>query len=166
MLKIRDKRVVVINTHHHWDHIWGNHMFQGNQIISHSLCRDLIDQKWEEMIKTKGKYIMGVTKPCLPTMTFEQEIYFPEDHIRLFYSPGHTIDSISVVDEEDNIINIGDNIGDDMTEIMPSLATKKEDYISTLRNYIDLNVKYYVSGHNIVVDKTVILRLFDIALDK
>lgn len=165
ILNIKEKQIIVINTHYHWDHIWGNHMFQGYQIISHSLCRAFIDQKWEEMIDNKGKYIMGDTKPCLPTITFEQEIYFHDDQIRLFYSPGHTRDSISVVDEEDYVINIGDNIGDDMFDIIPSITSQKEDYINTLRLYLDLNVKYYVSGHNMVVDKKVIKNLLDLALE-
>ncbi len=165
ILNTKDKDIIVINTHYHWDHIWGNHMFQGYQIISHSLCRTYMDQKWEEMIDNKGKYIMGVTKPGLPTITFEDEIYFHDDKIRLFYSPGHTGDSISVVDEEDYVINIGDNIGDDMLDIIPSIKSPKEEYISTLRTYLDLNVKYYVSGHNMVVDKNVIKNLLDSALE-
>lgn len=165
LLKFDNKSVIIINTHHHWDHIWGNHMFKEHQIISHRLCREFINLKWEEMLNTKGKYIMGETKLCLPTITFEKEIYFHEDHIRLLYSPGHTLDSISVIDEEDNVMNIGDNIGDDMDEIIPSISASKDEFIHTLNMYLDLNVNAYISGHNVTVDKSVIKNLLDSVLN-
>ncbi|SHJ93000.1 hypothetical protein SAMN02745163_02853 [Clostridium cavendishii DSM 21758] len=46
----------------------------------------------------------------LPDFVFENELYFSEDKIKLFHIPGHTIDLISVLDEEDNVLLVGDNI--------------------------------------------------------
>lgn len=163
-LKDNKKQIIIINTHHHWDHIWGNYMFKENQIISHSLCKELIRLNWQEMIETKGKYVMGQTELCLPTTTFEEELYFQEDHIRLLYSPGHTKDSISVLDEEDKVINIGDNIGDDMEDLVPSIKTDLEVYINTLKKYISLNAIHFVSGHNRVTDKNVVNELLNLVL--
>ena len=34
----------VINTHYHADHCWGNCFFPGATVISHKLCRDMIEQ--------------------------------------------------------------------------------------------------------------------------
>lgn len=36
----RDDFAYVINTHHHWDHSWGNQVFSDAVIIGHELCRE------------------------------------------------------------------------------------------------------------------------------
>jgi len=99
----------------------------------------------------------------LPNVTFDQKLYFPEDKIRLIYTPGHTIDSISVLDEEEGVLNVADNIGDSLEELIPSLAVVKTEYIQTLLKYKELDFDVCVSGHNVVLDKSVmdqILNLF------
>ncbi|WFR57835.1 MBL fold metallo-hydrolase [Anaerocolumna sp. AGMB13025] len=153
-LKDSEKPFLVINTHHHWDHIWGNHMFPDSLILSHTLCRDRIEEKWEDML-LKSKYLFGETKKQLPNLTFDNELYFAEDKIRLFYTPGHTKDSISVLDEADKVLNLGDNIGDSMEELIPSIECEKEEYMQTLANYKKLDFDYCISGHNVVLDKMV-----------
>ena len=55
-------------------------------------------EKWEI-------YIMGEVEMCLPNLVFENAIYFPDDKIRIFHTPGHPIDSISVFDEEEKVLN-------------------------------------------------------------
>ncbi|OAB42149.1 MBL fold metallo-hydrolase [Paenibacillus glacialis] len=150
------KPMIIINTHHHWDHIWGNSSFQNPIIISHRLCRDLINDKWDEMLDRYGKYCDGIVEKCLPTLVFENELYFPEDKVRLFYTPGHTIDSISVLDEEEKVINVGDNIGDSIEEILPSIYSKKEVFKDTILRYKELDAKTWISGHNVVFGKEVL----------
>ena len=34
----------VINTHYHADHTLGTYLFPGAQVVSHALCRDLLDE--------------------------------------------------------------------------------------------------------------------------
>jgi glyoxylase-like metal-dependent hydrolase (beta-lactamase superfamily II) len=108
------KPVIVINTHYHWDHVWGNVAFGGSAIISHSLCRQRLEERWDAMIRKNRQYISGDVQMCLPNLVFEDGLYFPDDGIRIFYTPGHTEDGISVFDEQDKVLNAGDNIGDDM----------------------------------------------------
>jgi glyoxylase-like metal-dependent hydrolase (beta-lactamase superfamily II) len=153
------KPVVVINTHYHWDHVWGNWVFADSLIISHRLCREITERKWNEMIGKNGRYIDGEAKMLLPNVTFEGELYFEEDGIRLFYTPGHTIDGISVLDESDGVLNAGDNIGDTPEEIVPSLACDKEEYKKTLDIYNGMDFEYCVSGHNEVMGRDVIERI-------
>jgi glyoxylase-like metal-dependent hydrolase (beta-lactamase superfamily II) len=155
-IKGSEKPVLVINTHHHWDHIWGNHMFPESLILAHTLCRDRIDEKWEDMLKKSNSFLYGETGKQLPNLTFDSELYFAEDKIRLFYTPGHTKDSISVLDEADKVLNAGDNIGDSMEELIPSLECERAEYIQTLLNYKELDFEYCISGHNVVLDKSVI----------
>ena len=153
------KPVVVVNTHYHWDHIWGNGLFRENIIVSHKMCREMIESKWEEMIQKNKQYICGEAYMYLPNLVFEKELYFPEDKIRIIYTPGHTIDSISVLDEEEKIINVGDNIGDNLDELIPSLYCELSEYTDTLMKYSKMDFDTCISGHNVVLGKEVINRI-------
>lgn len=147
--------LIVINTHHHWDHVWGNHAFAGDMIISHSRCRDQMESKWDEMLTAKRQYIQGEANKCLPNMVFDETLYFPEDRIRLFHTPGHTFDSISVLDEAEGVLNAGDNIGDTMEELVPSIETDTKIYAGTIMRYKEMDVQACVSGHNGILDSSV-----------
>lgn len=152
---IDNKPIIVINTHYHWDHIWGNGVFKDSLIISHKLCREIIDSKWDDMINKNKHYCYGDVEKTLPNLVFEKELYFPEDQIRIIHTPGHTIDSISVIDEEDHVINVGDNIGDTVEEIVPDVC-EKELYVDTLLKYKEIDFDTCISGHNVVLGKQVI----------
>ncbi|WMJ85771.1 MBL fold metallo-hydrolase [Anaerocolumna sp. MB42-C2] len=154
-IKDDKKPTIVINTHSHWDHIWGNHVLGDSVIISHYLCRERMDQNFEDMLQKKRKYLNGETRKYLPNLTFENQLYFPEDGIRLFYTPGHTKDSISVLDEVDKVINVGDNVGDNLEELIPSLECEKSEYMETIENYKKLEFEFLVSGHNTILKKDI-----------
>jgi len=155
-IKNDNKKTIVINTHYHWDHIWGNNSLRNCIIISHKLCREMIKSTWEESLYKNKQYCCGEVKMYLPNLVFEKELYFPEDKIRIIYTPGHTIDSISVIDEEDKVINVGDNVGDTIDEIVPSIGCEKSLYIDTLLKYKELDFDTCISGHNIILGKEVI----------
>jgi glyoxylase-like metal-dependent hydrolase (beta-lactamase superfamily II) len=149
------KPIIVINTHYDWDHVWGNHCFNECSIISHSLCRGLLEESWSTMLKKYEQYIRGDVKRCLPNLVFDSSLYFPDDGIKIFHTPGHSIDSISVFDEQDKVLNAGDNIGDTMQEIVPTLYYEKDVYIKSVQKYKELDVSACVSGHNDVLGKDV-----------
>ena len=155
-IKNDNKPIIVINTHYHWDHIWGNCGFDDCIIISHQLCKEMIESKWEDMSQKNKRYAHGELEMCLPNLTFDGELHFPEDKIRLIYTPGHTIDSISVLDEKEKVLNAGDNIGDTVEEIVPSIYTEKQIYLDTLYKYKEMDFDTCVSGHNIILGKEVI----------
>ncbi len=155
-IKGDNKPIVVINSHYHWDHIWGNSSFANCTIISHKLCREIIETKWDYMIQRNKAYCSGEVSLCLPILVFDNELYFPEDKIRLIYTPGHTIDCISVLDEQEKVLFVGDNIGDDLENIIPDIDCSKDVYIDTLKKYEQLDFDTCISGHNIVLTKKVI----------
>ena len=160
-IKHDNKPIIVINTHYHWDHIWGNNSLRDCMIISHRLCRELIESEWENMIQKNKRYLNGEVEICLPNLVFDKELYFPEDKIRIIYTPGHTIDSISVIDEEEKIINVGDNVGDTVDEIVPSIYSGEELYIDTLLRYKEIDFDTCISGHNVVLGKEVIEKILN-----
>lgn len=163
-IKDSNKPVVVINTHYHWDHIWGNNSLRDCTVIAHKLCGEMIESEWEGMMHKNNQHCYGEVEMYLPNLVFEKELYFPEDKIRIIYTPGHTIDSISVIDEEDKVINVGDNIGDNIEEIVPSIYCEKDLYIDTLIKYKDMNFDTCISGHNVVLGKEVIEEILSIVI--
>ncbi len=156
LLEGDSKEIIVVNTHYHWDHIWGNGLFKNHKIIAHSTCRDLISREWTEMLEKNRDYKMGDCELILPNIVFEKELYFPEEQIRLIYTPGHTIDSISILDEKDKVLVASDNIGDTIDEIIPNLYCDKSYYRETLNLYEKLDFDTCISGHNDILGKNVL----------
>jgi hydroxyacylglutathione hydrolase len=141
-----DKEVIVINTHFHWDHVWGNCSFKENTIISHEFCRELLEEHWEEQLKRNEKYILGNVEKCLPNVTFKDNISFPNEGIEIFHSPGHTIDSISIFDREEKILYVGDNLE------KPIIYVEDKDietYITTLKKYLTYKADKIIASHTL-----------------
>lgn len=155
-LKDTGKQAIVINTHYHFDHIWGNDAFHDSLIISHTFCREMMRSEWEHMIHEYGYRCCGEVKMKLPDLVFDDELFFAEDEILLFHSPGHTPDSISILDQKDRILIVADNIGEDLENLVPSLSCEKKIYRSTLEKYLALDFDLCVSGHNIILEKNTI----------
>jgi len=161
------KPLVVVNTHHHWDHVWGNHCFDDCCIISHTRCRELLTAGyWAGTLKKNVAYIRGDVKVCLPNLVFDDSLYFPDDGIRIFYTPGHTVDCISVYDEQDKVLNAGDNVGDTMREIVPEIETGGDIYIASLHKYKALDFTACVSGHNAILGHEVFDKIEDALKDQ
>lgn len=142
------KEVVVINTHFHWDHVWGNCSFSESNIISHEKCRDLMDEMWDAQLGKNSKYISGQVEKQLPNMTFNDKIQFIQDGIELFYSPGHTEDSISIFDHEAGILYVGDNLE------KPIVYVENSDlnaYINTLKKYLAYRPKRIIASHTLEI---------------
>jgi len=145
-----NKEVVVINTHFHWDHVWGNCSFKDGNIISHEMCRELLDKLWETQIIENRKYITGIADKYLPNITFEEKIMFHNEGMELFHSPGHTPDSISIFDHNEKILYVGDNLE------KPIIYVEDADiltYINTLKNYLNYKPKKIVAGHTLNLTK-------------
>lgn len=151
-----DKQLKIINTHYHWDHIWGNGKFKDNDIIAHKKTIELINENWDGTYLRNSDCKRGDVEKVLPNVLIDKELYFSEDQIRIFYSPGHTSDSISVLDEKDRVLIASDNIGDDDEDIVPSLFVSKSDYLDTLYKYKSLDWEIVLSGHNKVRSRDVI----------
>jgi glyoxylase-like metal-dependent hydrolase (beta-lactamase superfamily II) len=161
-MKDDNKPTVVINTHYHWDHVWGNGSFKGCIIVAHQLCREMMLSQWEQMMQRNGRYCQGEVLMQLPNLVFEKELYFAEDGIRIFHTPGHTADSISVLDEGDSVLMLADNIGDSMDEILPSINCERDLYRQTMERYETMDFDVCISGHNKPLGKEVIRRILDL----
>jgi len=163
------KPIIIINTHHDWDHAAGNWVFEGNTIIAHKLCWDIINEKWEDMIewaKQNERYFNGEAHKCLPNLLFEGSMYFPEDHLSIFHTPGHTEDGISVYDAVDKVLYVGDSFG---VSDGKAYYWGKQDDIAGFQSMVDIYKQYdfevCVSGHSDPQGREV-LKFLEVALDE
>ena len=154
-----NKPIIVVNTHCHWDHIWGNFMFENNLIIGHPLCRELQDKHWDDEVKKNESSIDGKVRKCLVNTTFEGTLHFPEDEITIFTSIGHSGDDISVFDSVEKVLYAGDNIGDTEKEIVPWISTDLETFQNLIDLYKKYDFEYCIAGHNKPQTKEVLARM-------
>jgi cyclase len=144
MTQYTEKPFVIFNSHYHWDHIWGNCAFPDSVILSHHYCRETIAEEGESELEHYKEYTQGNVEICLPTVTFNERILFPQEDVEFFYSPGHTRDSASCLDHVDNTLFVGDNIEAPIPYLFYSGLG---EYVRTLELYQQLRVSRLVPGH-------------------
>ena len=153
------KPIIVVNTHFHWDHLWGNWLFENSPIVAHATCYEMADKNWDNDLRKNSEYIDGEVRKCLPNMLFERCLYMPEDGISIFHTPGHSSDCISVYDEIDKVLYAGDNIGDTKDEIVPCIDTDLETFKRLIEIYRRYDFGCCISGHNKPQTKAVLSRM-------
>ena len=102
--KITDKPIrYLINTHHHGDHTYGNHVFAGATIISHDYCRrELMEARMTDPALLSTIFpefdFRGIAvTPAHITFDKQLTLYVDEREVRLLhFGPGHTVDDIIV----------------------------------------------------------------------
>ena len=154
-----EKPTIVVNTHAHFDHFWGNCAFQQTTIVAHTLCKQDIDSPQQvEFLEKNTCYQRGQVELVVPNLTFEKRMIFEEEGVELFHSPGHTRDAISCIDHQDQVLLVGDNIGRPVPSIYPGV--KVQDYIETLERYRSLGLPNIISSHyNQIEDKLIAANL-------
>ena len=140
----RDKPAIVINTHFHWDHIWGNCYFQGARIIAHSACRTLVRDHSDSELTRFARFAAGPVRIVLPNLTFDTRIEFPDEGIELFHTPGHSEDSISIVDHLDRVVFAGDNIEAPIPYLSAPDIQRFAETLTRYRAYPDHRI---IAGH-------------------
>lgn len=135
----------VINTHYHWDHVYGNAMFEGAEIWGHELCRAALNDIGEEMKAWAKAWLPDEVHPDIDQV----EIVAPErvfsDHVSLdigrevsmsYHGFGHTDSDIVVRVPDADVAFFGDlveegappNFGDSYPVAWPlSLLVASED---------------------------------------
>ena len=72
-----ERRVVVVNTHHHWDHVFGNAAFAGVDIVAQRGCPRLIQAELQS-----GDESLRLPPPegvPLPNVTFGDRLTYSDD---------------------------------------------------------------------------------------
>ena len=142
----------VINTHYHADHTWGNYLFPNAKIISHTLCHQLLVEKGIPSLKEvkKTNKIFRSTEIRLPELTFdegEMGLQVGKKTLRMFPLPGHSIDNIAVVIEEDRVMFSGDTI-----MAVPFIVDGDIDVsIESLKHVATIGLENIVQGHGDII---------------
>lgn len=152
----RKNKLIVINTHYHFDHIWGNYFFKEHTIIAHQQCPKKIEEDWQKAVETYRVFYSDEVEKVLPNLLIRDEIYFEHDRVRIFAAAGHSCDGISVLDEADKVLNVGDNIGDTPEQLLPELECSPEEYFDALQKYRRSDFDILISGHNIPLRKSIL----------
>ncbi len=138
--------LIVVNTHAHFDHFWGNCAFPDTMIVGHVLCQQDINRRQQvEYLAKNPELQKGKVELVAPNLTFEKRLIFEADGVELFHSPGHTRDGISIIDREDEVLLVGDNLGLPIPSLYPGVQVA--DYIETLETYRSLGVPHIISSH-------------------
>lgn len=108
--------VSVINTHSHYDHVWGNCLFDDSEFISHNFCRQNMLISGEDELKNYPypEQIAGNVELVLPDITFTDNLTFYDNDINIVleWFPGHSKDSLIIWIEPMHICIAGDSVED------------------------------------------------------
>ncbi|MDR3578253.1 MAG: MBL fold metallo-hydrolase [Anaerolineaceae bacterium] len=142
----------IINTHYHADHTWGNGFFPGATIVAHSLCRDLMIERGQTSIEAARRQnpIFKQVKLVLPHITFgdgELSLRVGKKNLVLFSTPGHSIDGISILVEEDRVLFAGDAFLP-----LPYIVDGDLDELSTtIKKIGKMGLENIVQGHGDII---------------
>lgn len=139
-----EKPSLVFNSHAHWDHIWGNVLFESGPIIGHSSSPEIIRKDGPEQLKEYGRFAQGEVRLVPPDTTFTDRLEFADEGVVFFHTPGHTSDSSSCHDLKDNILFVGDNLEEPIPYIF---HTDLDGYVTSLETYVQLKPAAIVMGH-------------------
>ncbi|MCJ7825470.1 MAG: MBL fold metallo-hydrolase [Anaerolineales bacterium] len=138
----------LINTHYHSDHTLGNCWFPNATILSHSLCRTLLDTEGRKTLtaaKRTNRELRNL-KIVLPDVVFENgtlNLQIGKRSIRLIHLPGHTPDGIGVLLEEDRVLFSGD-----ILMPLPYIADGDFDMmVESMKRLPQMKLENIVQGH-------------------
>jgi cyclase len=150
---ITDKPIrYLINTHHHGDHTYGNHVFAGATIISHDAChRELTETRIMDSALLNAIFpefdFRGIAAtPADITFDRRLTLHVDEREVRLLhFGPGHTVDDIIVYLPDEGIIFAGDFIFLYSTPL--GMEGSFAGWLKNLDAMANLDASVYVPGH-------------------
>ncbi|WP_420642376.1 MBL fold metallo-hydrolase [Candidatus Leptofilum sp.] len=109
-LKIR----YVINTHYHADHTQGSYLFPEAQIVSHAMCRQLLDSVGRSGLTEAQAQNQDLeeVRIILPEIVFKEgvlNLYLGGKTLQLHHMPGHSMDLTGVYVTNNQILFASDN---------------------------------------------------------
>lgn len=142
----------VINTHFHADHTTGTCYFEGTRVVSHVLCRQLLDTRGRESLE-ETQQSAGELRDVhlvLPDMVFEGgvlNLYTGNKTFQLWHTPGHSPDSIVCLVKEDRVLFAADTL----MPIPYFVDGSYEDFLTSLEGLRNGNFENVVQGHGEII---------------
>ncbi len=142
----------IVDTHSHADHAWGNCFFPGTTVISHPLCREYLDTTGRAALEVSRRtsQVFRNVKIVLPQITFNQgemNLRVGKKTLTIFPLPGHTLDNLGILVEEDRVLFAGD-----AAMPLPYIVDGNlEDLSTSLKRIAKLGLENIVQGHGDIV---------------
>ena len=141
----------VINTHFHADHTSGTCFFPDAQVVSHRLCRELLNTRGRDGLKrmqTNSPEFEAV-ELVLPNIVFDDEITLTVGNTTflLWSSPGHSPDSIACLVQEANVLFAADTV----MPIPYFVDGSFDDFNKSLQRLQNQPYENIIQGHGEVV---------------
>ena len=141
----------VINTHFHADHTTGTCFFPDAQVVSHRLCREMLDTRGRESLKRMQQDAteFGQVRLVLPNITFKElmTLRVGNTNFILRPSPGHSPDSITCLVEDAEVLFAADTVMPIPYFVDGSFA----DFEKSLARLLEDEYENVVQGHGDIV---------------
>ena len=150
----------VINTHHHGDHVYGNYLFEGAEVIAHDRCREMLARLGPDGLARakRDTPALAEVELRLPDITFQNQMHIGLGywHLRVFHTPGNTPDGASVFVENDRVLIAGDAL----MPVPHIVGGNCQELAQTLSRLKSLRPSHIVQGHGPIllrgeVDETI-----------
>jgi cyclase len=142
----------VIITHYHADHSIGSCLFPGAQIVSHALCRKLLDSAGRQGLQEMKSHSAEFEKAdvVLPDLIFDHgslNLHLGGKTLRLMHLPGHSPDLIGVMVVNDRVLFASDTLMP-----VPTLFDGNyEELVHSLMTVREMGLDCAVRGHGEVI---------------
>lgn len=151
--KITDKPFrYVVNTHHHGDHVYGNHLFTGATTVCHTHCREEILRAGAPDPARLSQVFSGFDftgiRVTPPDITFQNQLtlHLDEREVQLlYYQPGHTLGDIIAWLPQDSVVFAGDLLFLYSTPLC--MQGSFTGWIKIMEALTELDARVYVPGH-------------------
>jgi glyoxylase-like metal-dependent hydrolase (beta-lactamase superfamily II) len=142
----------IINTHYHADHSWGNCFFPGATVVSHALCRQIMQEKGTASLDAAKQQnaVFKQIKLMLPQLTFDRgefSLRVGKKNLILTPTPGHSLDGISILIEEDRVLFAGDAFLP-----LPYIVDGNiDDLVASIKKIGKMGLENIVQGHGDII---------------
>ncbi len=142
----------VINTHFHADHSTGTCFFKGARVVSHALCRELLDTRGRAGLETAklNSTEMRDVELILPDIVFDGgslNLNVGNKTLQLWSTPGHSADSIVCLVKEDRVLFAADTL----MPIPYFVGGSYDDFLISLQSLQNGNYENVIQGHGEVI---------------
>ena len=151
---------ILVNTHHHVDHTYGNQFFAGHTIIGHRLTRTEMQRVGNPSARISAAaphFAADLAEPVTivpPNLTYEQELtlHIGDREARLFHVPtAHTIDDTLVYLPAEKLLFTGDIAFLYVTPL--AFEGSVLGWIAAIREVLAMDVERIIPGHGPIGDK-------------
>ncbi len=142
----------VIYTQHQADHTYGAFLFPKAEVIAHAACREILIEKGYKALETAQQQSreLEIVRLRLPTITVTSGVFalkLPGKTLEVFPSPGHTVDSVSVILQEEKILFAGDTI-----MAIPTIGDGDIDQLrASIETVAAMPLESIVQGHGEII---------------